>query len=130
MTARAFDQEETTASNEFSTLPTTALPVTFKREIQLLEVKEGDTGVFCCELFKPGAPVEWRKGRTILKPGDKYQMKQEGPFTKLVINSVEESDAGKYICKTKDSQSMAELTVQGKRNSSPNSPTFVEFMIL
>ncbi|XP_068447260.1 obscurin [Clinocottus analis] len=88
------------------------LPVTFKRQIQHLELKEGDSGVFCCELSKPGAPVEWRKGRAILKPGDKYQMKQEGPFTKLVVNNVEQSDAGKYICKTKDSQSAAELTVQ------------------
>ncbi|XP_031719721.1 obscurin [Anarrhichthys ocellatus] len=88
------------------------LPVTFKRELQRLVVKEGDSGVFCCELSKPGAPVEWRKGRAILKPGDKYEMKQEGPFTKLVINNIEESDAGKYICKTKDSQSTAELTVQ------------------
>ncbi|XP_035862895.1 obscurin isoform X16 [Sander lucioperca] len=88
------------------------LPVTFKREIQRLVVKEGDSGVFCCELSKPGAPVEWRKGRAILKPGEKYEMKQEGPFTKLVVNNVEENDAGKYICKTKDCQSTAELTVQ------------------
>ncbi|XP_059196374.1 obscurin [Centropristis striata] len=88
------------------------LPVTFKREIQRLLVKEGDSGVFCCELSKPGAAVEWRKGRSILKPGDKYEMKQEGPFTKLVINNVEESDAGKYVCKTKDRQSTAELIVQ------------------
>ncbi|XP_042369826.1 obscurin [Plectropomus leopardus] len=88
------------------------LPVTFKREIKRLVVMEGDSGVFCCELSKAGAPVEWRKGRTILKPGDKYEMKQEGPFIKLVINNVEESDAGKYICKTKDRQSTAELIVQ------------------
>ena len=80
-------------------------------------MKEGDSGAFCCELSKPGAPVEWRKGRAILKPGEKYEMKQEGPFTKLVVNNVEENDAGKYICKTKDSQSTAELTVQGNRNS-------------
>ncbi|XP_037325748.2 obscurin isoform X2 [Pungitius pungitius] len=88
------------------------LPVTFKQEIQCLLVVEGESGVFCCELNKPGAPVEWRKGRAVLKPGDKYEMKQEGRFTKLVVNNVEESDAGKYICKTKDSQSSAELTVQ------------------
>ncbi|KAL7396811.1 hypothetical protein ABVT39_012149 [Epinephelus coioides] len=88
------------------------LPVTFKREIQRMVVKEGDSGVFSCELSKPGAPVEWRKGRTILKPGNKYEMKLEGPFAKLVINDVEESDGGKYTCKTKDSQSTAELIVQ------------------
>ncbi|CAB1444707.1 unnamed protein product [Pleuronectes platessa] len=87
-------------------------PVTFKREIQRLVAKEGDSGVFCCELNKPGAPVEWRKGRAVLKPGQKYEMKQEGRLTKLVINSIEEGDAGKYTCQTKDSQSTAELTVQ------------------
>uniref|UniRef100_A0A3Q3EDQ8 Ig-like domain-containing protein n=1 Tax=Labrus bergylta TaxID=56723 RepID=A0A3Q3EDQ8_9LABR len=38
----------------------------------------------------------WRKGRAILKPGEKYEMKQEGRLTKLIINNVEESDAGKY----------------------------------
>ncbi|KAM4548970.1 obscurin isoform 2-T2 [Odontesthes bonariensis] len=88
------------------------LPVTFKREIRRLVVREGDSGVFCCELSKPGAPVDWRRGRVILKPGEKYEMKQEGCVTKLTINNVEESDAGQYTCKTKDSQSTAELTVQ------------------
>ncbi|XP_061594308.1 obscurin [Cololabis saira] len=89
-----------------------ALPVTFKQEVVDLEVKEGDSGVFCCELSKPGAPVDWRKGRVILKPGYKYEMKQEGCLTKLIINNLEESDAGKYTCKTQDSQSTAELTVK------------------
>lgn len=92
----------------------TVLPVTFKRELQPLAAKEGTSGVFCCELSKPGAAVEWRKGRVILKPGGKYEMKQEGRLSKLVVYNVEESDAGTYTCKTKDSQSIAELTVQGK----------------
>ncbi|XP_054875781.1 obscurin [Poeciliopsis prolifica] len=89
-----------------------ALPVTFKQELQRLSVKEGECGVFCCELSKSGAAVEWRKGRMILKPGEKYEMKQEGHLTKLIINNVEESDAGKYTCKTKHSQSSAELRVR------------------
>ncbi|PWA20807.1 hypothetical protein CCH79_00007110, partial [Gambusia affinis] len=89
-----------------------ALPVTFKKEVENLEVKEGDSAAFCCELSKPGAPVNWRKGRVILKSGYKYEMKQERDLTKLIINNVEENDAGKYTCKTEDSQSTAELTVK------------------
>ncbi|XP_042178904.1 obscurin-like isoform X2 [Oncorhynchus tshawytscha] len=90
-----------------------ALPVTFKRQLQNAMIKEGDSGEFWCELSKPGAPVDWRKGRVLLKSGDKYEMKQEGRITKLLIHNVEESDAGKYTCKTKDTQSTAELTVKG-----------------
>ncbi|MEQ2162587.1 hypothetical protein GOODEAATRI_021318 [Goodea atripinnis] len=77
-----------------------------------LEVKEGDSAAFCCELSKPGAPVDWRKGRVILKAGYKYEMKQDRGLTKLIINNVDESDAGKYTCKTEDSQSTAELKVR------------------
>lgn len=95
-------------------LTSTALPVTFKREIQRLVVKEGDSGIFCCELSKPGAGVEWKKGRVVIKPGGKYEMKQEGCLTKLVINHTEESDGGKYTCKTNGSQCTAELIVQGE----------------
>lgn len=90
------------------------MPVTFKQEVESLVVKEGDCGFFSCLLSKAGAPVTWRKGRVILKPGDKYEMKQEGRLAKLIINNAEESDAGKYTCKTADSQSTAELTVKGK----------------
>lgn len=91
-----------------------ALPVTFKQELQNEVTKEGGQAVLSCELSKPCTQVDWRKGRVILKPNDKYEIKQEGTFTKLVIHNVEASDAGSYSCKTKDSESTAELTVKGK----------------
>lgn len=58
--------------------------------------------------------MDWRKGRVILKAGDKYEMKQKGNITMLIINNIEEIDAGNYSCKTKDSESTAKLTIQGK----------------
>lgn len=94
-------------------MSTPALPVTFRREIQSVEVKERDSGALCGELSRPGTQLEWRKGRAVLKSGKKYEMKQEGCFVKLVINHVEENDAGRYTCKTNNSQSTAELTVHG-----------------
>ncbi|XP_058246255.1 obscurin [Hemibagrus wyckioides] len=92
----------------------TALPITFKRELQDQVCKEGDKAVFVCELSKPAAPVEWRKGRVLLKPGNKYKMRLEGKLTKLEINNLEEGDSGNYVCKTKDVQSTAELSVQAR----------------
>nr|XP_021334072.1 obscurin isoform X1 [Danio rerio] len=89
-----------------------SLPITFKRELQNQVSIEGGSAVFTCELSKPGAPVEWRKGRVILKAGAKYHTTLEGRLTKLAINNLVEGDAGNYTCKTKDSQSTAELTVQ------------------
>ncbi|XP_062854790.1 obscurin [Trichomycterus rosablanca] len=89
-----------------------ALPIAFIRELQDQVSKEGDTAVFTCELSKPGAPVEWRKGRAVLKPGGKYKMKLDGRLTKLEIYNLEEGDTGKYTCKAREAQSTAELTVE------------------
>lgn len=91
-----------------------ALPVTFKRELQNEVSKEGGTSTFSCELSKPGAMVDWRKGRVILKSGEKYEIKQDGKITTLIVHNIEKSDAGYFSCKTKDSETTAELTVQGK----------------
>lgn len=91
-----------------------ALPVTFKRELQNEVSNEGGTAIFTSEISKSGAPVDWRKGRVILKAGDKYEIKQDGKISTLIIHNIEESDAGYYSCKTKDSESTTELTVRGE----------------
>lgn len=91
--------------------------MTFKRGIQSRAVKEGDSGVLWGELSRPGTQAEWRKGRVVLKSGKKYEMKQEGCLVKLVINRVEENDAGKYTCQTNGSHSTAELTIHGEERS-------------
>ncbi|XP_036374691.1 obscurin isoform X9 [Megalops cyprinoides] len=89
-----------------------ALPVTFTQGLQNQEAEEGGSVTLRCELSKPGAPVEWSKDAELLKAGDKYEMKQEETVIQLVIHNLEENDSGKYTCKSKDDQSVAELFVK------------------
>ncbi|NXX39263.1 OBSCN protein, partial [Tricholaema leucomelas] len=69
------------------------LPVLFKRELQNTEAEEGDTATLKCELTKPKAPVEWRRGDVTLYPGLKYEMKQQGSTAELVIHDLELDDS-------------------------------------
>ncbi|NWH67115.1 OBSCN protein, partial [Geococcyx californianus] len=69
------------------------LPALFKQELQNTEAEEGGTATLRCELTKPNAPVEWRKGDTALYPGLKYEMKQQGSIAELVICDLELDDA-------------------------------------
>ncbi|NXA81331.1 OBSCN protein, partial [Thryothorus ludovicianus] len=62
-----------------------ALPALFKRELQDTEAEESGTVTLRCELTKPKAPVEWRKGDVTLYPGLKYEMRQQGCAAELVI---------------------------------------------
>ncbi|NXT51937.1 OBSCN protein, partial [Pluvianellus socialis] len=69
------------------------LPALFKQELQNTEAEEGATAILRCELTKPKAPVEWRKGDTTLYPGLKYEMKQQGSAAELFINDLELDDS-------------------------------------
>ncbi|MGH0174100.1 UNVERIFIED_CONTAM: hypothetical protein FKN15_071392 [Acipenser sinensis] len=88
-----------------------ALPVLFKQELQNQEVEEGGTATLRCELSKPGAPVEWRKGVVLLQSGDKYTMKQKGHVAELLINNLQPEDTGDYTCDTGDRQTTAHVKV-------------------
>ncbi|NWT37200.1 OBSCN protein, partial [Rissa tridactyla] len=70
-----------------------ALPVLFKHWLKNEEVEEGGTAVLRCELTKPDASVEWRKGDTVLQPSDKYEIHQEGTRVELFIYDAEAQDA-------------------------------------
>ncbi|NWR35457.1 OBSCN protein, partial [Tachuris rubrigastra] len=69
------------------------LPVLFKHWLKNEEVEEGRTAVLFCELTKPNAHVEWRKGDTVLQTSDKYEIRQEGTRVELLIYDAEAQDA-------------------------------------
>ncbi|XP_010121152.1 PREDICTED: obscurin [Chlamydotis macqueenii] len=99
-------EQQTTA-----TLTVNALPALFKQELQNTEAEEGGTARLSCELSKPNAPVEWRKGDTTLYPGLKYEMKQQGSTAELLIYDLELDDSGKYTCDSGHQQTTAVVTV-------------------
>ncbi|NXU35277.1 OBSCN protein, partial [Drymodes brunneopygia] len=74
-------------------LPLPGVPVLFKQWLKNEEVEEGRTAVLRCELTRPHARLEWRRGDTVLQPGDKYEMRQEGTRAELLIYEAEAQDA-------------------------------------
>uniref|UniRef100_A0A3P8RRA3 Ig-like domain-containing protein n=1 Tax=Amphiprion percula TaxID=161767 RepID=A0A3P8RRA3_AMPPE len=79
------------------------------------EKKEGETVMLRCELSKPGANIQWKKGSEVLKPGEKYDMKQKETICELQILHLKVEDSGEYSCK-----STATLAVKGNSTSSSN----------
>ncbi|NWI67504.1 OBSCN protein, partial [Todus mexicanus] len=69
------------------------MPVLFKQELQNEEAKEGKQVKLTCELSKPGTPVKWMKGDTVLCASEKYEFKQHGTVAELIIRDVQSVDA-------------------------------------
>lgn len=92
-----------------------ALPALFKEELRNEEATEGEVVTLRCELTKT-APVEWKKGHKVLKPSEKYKMRQKDATAELVIHNLDESDAGDYTCVCGDKQSTASLAVHGNNH--------------
>ncbi|XP_010078143.1 PREDICTED: obscurin, partial [Pterocles gutturalis] len=100
-------EQQTTA-----TLTVNALPVVFKQPLQNKESEEGSTATFCCELSKPNAAVEWRKGGVGLQPSQKYEMRQRECLVELLIHNLKLEDTGEYSCDTGDQETKASLNVK------------------
>ncbi|XP_053324277.1 obscurin [Spea bombifrons] len=93
-------------------LTVTALPVVFTQPLQNCEVQEEKTATLRCELSKPNAAVEWRKGGLGLQPGTKYEMRQKERTVELLIHNLKLEDTGEYSCDTGDQETKAYLTVK------------------
>lgn len=90
------------------------MPVLFKRWLKNEEAEEGHSVILHCELTKPDASVEWRKGPEVLKPNDKYEMNQKGHIVELLVHNLKLEDTGEYTCDSGDQQTTASLTIRGK----------------
>lgn len=87
----------------------------FQKEMTDEEATEGGTATLQCELSR-AASVEWRKKHKVLKPSEKYTMRQEGTTAQLLVHAVEVRDAGEYTCVCGEEKTTAALTVHGKEH--------------
>ncbi|XP_077795175.1 obscurin isoform X36 [Macaca mulatta] len=88
-----------------------ARPVRFQEALKDLEVWEGGAATLRCVLSSVAAPVEWRCGDNVLRPGDKYSLRQEGAVLELVVRNLRPQDSGRYSCSFGDQTTSATLTV-------------------
>jgi hypothetical protein len=93
--------------------PFPALPAKFIEELKSQESTEGATVTLRCELSKM-APVEWRKGKEILRDGDRYSLRQDGTVCELQIRGLAVEDAGQYSCVCGQERTSATLAIKGK----------------
>lgn len=93
--------------------PFSAIPVTFKQKLKNQEAVEEGCVTLHCELSKPGVPAEWRKDGQLLTEGGKYQMKQEGRVSEILIRDLTLKDVGEYSCSVDAVVTSADLKVRG-----------------
>lgn len=70
--------------------------------------------VLHCELNKPAPSVEWRRGRELLKNGDKYQMRKRDLRVEMKIADLGLDDAGDYSCTCGEQTTKARIIVNGQ----------------
>ncbi|XP_068196494.1 obscurin [Antennarius striatus] len=97
-----------------ATVKVNALLPTFIEQLKSMEAEEGASVTLCCELSEAGVPVEWQKGKQILRAGKRYQMKQRASLNELMINQLSPEDSGDYSCVCGDQRTTANLSVKAQ----------------
>ncbi|XP_027253115.1 obscurin-like protein 1 isoform X11 [Cricetulus griseus] len=94
------------------------VPVTIVRGPQDLEVTEGDTATFECELSQTLADVVWEKDGQALSPSPRLRLQALGARRLLLLRRCNSSDAGTYSCVVGTARSgPARLTVREREVS-------------
>jgi titin len=89
-------------------------PLEFVRQLADVEVKEGQTATFECELNKADEPVRWFSNGTEIKPdGKRVIARCDGKVHTLTVKKCDAADAAKIACKTAGPSSNANLYVEG-----------------
>lgn len=91
----------------------TGLPPTFRLPLVNQEVMEGNSVILHCELSKASSLVEWRRGKELLKYGDKYQVRKKELQVEMKILDLSVSDSGEYSCVCGEQATSALVTVKG-----------------
>ncbi|XP_054597166.2 obscurin isoform X8 [Nothobranchius furzeri] len=89
-----------------------ASSVSFKKELEDQEAREGGEATLSCETSSSDCKVTWKKSSTVLSQGEKYTMQQKDTTHSLVIHKLMMEDSGEYICETGSGKSIATLTVK------------------
>ncbi|MCI4374319.1 hypothetical protein PGIGA_G00004900 [Pangasianodon gigas] len=88
------------------------LPAIFTHELKDQKALEKESVTWCCELSKPGIPVQWRKGEVDLCSCAKYEFRQDGHLVQLIIHDLDPEDSGDYTCDSGDQKTTAHLEVK------------------
>lgn len=91
-------------------------PIKFLQELKNIQVQEGNGVTLCCELSKPGIPVQWKKGDKVLTNGEKYQIKQSGSTLELLIRKSQPEDSGTYRCVCEDLKTTSTVIITGENH--------------
>lgn len=95
--------------------------IKFVQKLKNIQVQEGNGVTLCCELSKPGVPVDWKKDDIVLTSGEKYQMRQSGSKLELLIRKSLPEDSGMYSCVCADIQTSAAVIITGEMHRIPKS---------
>ncbi|XP_037395277.1 obscurin-like protein 1 isoform X9 [Pygocentrus nattereri] len=92
-----------------------APPVTFvylPEEELHRNIMEQDSLFLCCEVSRSDATTQWYKDGVEVQPSDKVLIEAENTMQKLIIQSVQLSDAGVYTCRAGDNALIFKVNVR------------------